>query len=242
MRGLAWAGILAAPVAAAQPVGTGVGPSWSCSMDLVGPVRSIASAGDALPFFQADLAIQRWALRDLAWRVGYGVVEDRWEELRDVLVVLDSVTYEQELVVARERGHTLRAGAQVQHRDRTVAPLAGVALLFGLERQEALRTGAGLRPDTVPCTDCVLAPIPGYVSLLDGDRRDAWGALGLEVAVGASARLGGRMELELRLPFQLRWRFMLDSAVGGTAPVVEEWAQPWRAGIGFPALFIHYRW
>ncbi|MBK6629252.1 MAG: hypothetical protein IPJ87_03815 [Flavobacteriales bacterium] len=242
MKRAAWAGMLVATVASAQEPALPAEPRWSASVDLVGPVRSVIAADDALPFLQLDAALQRWAWGDVAWRVGYGHVNDRWEEPRDVLVVVDSLTFEQEHIVAREQVHAMRVGAVVQHRDRVFAPSAGFSLVLGVERQQALRTATGLTPDTVPCTDCVLVEIPGYTSRLNGDRRDVWGNLGLEAALAMSWKLGHRIELEARVPVQLRWRFLVDSAITGTAPEVEAWAQPWRVGVGFPALFVHVRW
>ncbi len=242
MKSLGWAGLLVAAGAMAQDSDTTAGPQWSLAVDLVGPVRGALTAGGAEPYLQLDAAVQHWAWGDLAWRAGYGMVSDRWTEDRERLVVLDSATFEQEHIAAREQAHTLRVGAVVQHRDRTFAPSAGASLVLGVERQQAVRTATGLRPDTLPCVDCVLEAIPGHVSALDGERRDTWGHLGVEAALALSCKVGRRIELEARVPFGLRWRFMLAGSVTGTAPQVEPWTHPWRFSVGFPALFVHVRW
>lgn len=242
MKHAAWAAVLVGSSAMAQEPALPAEPRWSASVDLVGPVRSVLAANDPLPFQQVDVALQRWSWGDVAWRVGYGFVSDRWEEDRDVLVVVDSLTFEQERIVALERSHAVRVGAVVQHRDRVFAPSAGISLVLGLEQQEAVRTATGLTPDTIPCTSCILEEIPGYVSALDGERRDAWGNLGLEAALGMSYKVGRRIELEARVPLGLRWRFLVSSSITGTAPEVEPWADPWRFSVGFPALFVHVRW
>ena len=209
---------------------------WSAAVDFVGPLFPLFRPGEQR--LRLDGALQHWYKQNRAWRVGLSHTNERYGDDQGPLEFNDGLFTRR---VGKESfaSTILRAGVLAQDREPRISGIVGVSVLVGIEQAGLEQTELRYLPDTLPCAPCALTALEPREGLRLEDR---FLIAGIEAVVGGSYRIGQRLELEFRLPLQLRSRSLISRQEEGGVQRPGGWDAPLRFGVPFPGLFLHYRW
>lgn len=207
----------------------------SISVDVFGPAITLLNTDPAM--VRIGVASEWMGERRRSWRFGYQFEDDRLSDRVDDLVYRGDV-FLLPKVDEHQVSHVVTAGLVLQDRDKRIATRIGAGLQLGYAYREWREEGLILRPDTLPCNECLLH-VEGVYEGLAQDRSIV---LGVEGAVGITGMLGQHCMVEFRFPLQLRTYLTLDSTQEGTLTVPDSWDDPVTFGIGWPGIFVHYWW
>ncbi len=215
---------------------------WSGGMELLRPVIDLIDNQPDAHFMRLEGFVQRWVRPDIAARISvtYATEYEATEEppfITDTTKVTRYAT--QESTDLRFGGGVLIQKRQEAFVERTkhFAPLLGITLLMGRQDRSITDEDQGYFRDSV---GVAFEPVPGTDVV--SSRTDRMFYMGFDLSPGLSGRLGGRWEIEMRLPIEATWWSTLGSTTVNYPDVPDWWDQPVNVGIRWPRLFLHYRW
>ncbi len=207
----------------------------SFAVDLFGPAITLVDSDPQ--FVQFGLAWERWIGPRSLLRAGISYSEDRSVGTVYDLVYRDGI-FLLPKVDELHRAEVLHIGVMAQDRGKRIATRIGAGLQLGHATRRWKEEGLRLRPDTLPCNECLLH----FEGVYAGEREVSALLVGVEASVGIKGDLGRRWMVEFRFPIQLRWYPSLSEAQEGTLTAGNGWDAAVRFGVAWPGLFLHHTW